>query len=120
MNDNSGIPNQAFHNAVTGTTFVLTLAASHIKWLHRVATNYKSGFPRTERCDQAVGLQGLIRRGLVDHSREPFDGQKDIRKRTLNSHFRLTKAGWLALDLLAEAGLVDAVDRRSPLRRKAA
>jgi hypothetical protein len=120
MNDNGNIPNPQLHSFVTGHSFVLTLAASHIKWLHRVATNYRNGFPRTERCDQAVGLQGLIRRGLVEH-RANFGFEPKHKRNwkcaTLNSCFRLTRAGWITLDLLAEAGMVDAVDKRSPKRR---
>lgn len=123
-NDNGRIPNPQLHSFVTGHSFVLTLAASHIKWLHRVATNYRSPFPRNERCDQAVGLQGLIRRGLVEH-RKDYGFETDPKKRhamnsTLNSCFRLTKAGWMVLDLLAEAGMVDAIDKRSSHRKKVA
>lgn len=40
--------------------------------------------------------------------------------RNFSDIVRLTKAGWLVYDLLAEAGMAPAIDKRSSLRRKIA
>ena len=134
MNDNEDIPNPALRAAVTDHSFVLTLRKSHIAALAHLA-NYEGTMDSHVAADLArrrdggaatlldkcfvVAMRGLGDRGLVEHRKRPnFKGAMlGTRNDRLTDFYRLTRAGWAVYDLLSEAGMVPAIDRRSPKRR---
>lgn len=131
MNDNGHIPNPALRAHVQSHSFVFTLKPTHIKWLERIAHSdrgpSKMGRERpfrfAERDDFVTGMNGCVSRGLVEYRAERGfmpNKPRQLGKDPIHRHYRLTRAGWAALDLLAEAGMVDAIDRRSPARRRVA
>lgn len=121
MNDNEKAPNPALRAHVTDHSFVLTLRKSHI-WALEIIANDE---PTPTRGQWVGPAKGLEARGLIEHrGREPFakafyEG-RDIyggRRFKTSNHWRLTRAGWAVYDLLAEAGMVRAMDRRAAKRR---
>ncbi len=118
MNDNSEAPNTLFRQSVTGIAFSLTLGHTHIAVLDEIAHCDRDRASKQMRRNNFVGPAiGLCRRGLVEHrSNPPFAEGKSKLNEPITNYYRLTKAGWLMHDLLAEAGMVDAVVDRK-LRR---
>lgn len=104
MNDDQPVPNPLLRRSATNTAFVLTLGHSHISVLDIIAHDERS------RPSHWVGpAHGLIRRGLVEHRCSPnWRGRGNEGGRT-SDFYRLTRAGWLMHDLLAEAGMVSPV-----------
>ena len=122
MNDNADIPNRILRDYVTDSSFVLSLSRRHIATLIAIALNDRDH----KYCRDFVNPgNGLIRRGLVGHcERAPKSRVKMIptgrhnewrpwfrgsANDDLNCYWRLTKAGWLVYDLLAEAGMAPAI-----------
>lgn len=118
MNDNLEAPNNLFRQSVTGVAFALTLGHTHIAVLDEIAHSDRDRAKVKMRRNNFVGPAiGLGRRGLVEHRyNPPFVDAKRGLDEPITNYYRLTKAGWLMHDLLAEAGMVDAVVDRK-LRR---
>jgi len=118
MNDNAETPNPLFRQSVTGIAFSLTLGHTHIAVLDEIAHCDRDRARKQMRRNNFVGPAiGLCRRGLVEHRHNPpFVNAKNNFDEPITNYYRLTKAGWLMHDLLAEAGMVDAVSDRK-LRR---
>lgn len=117
-NDNSEAPNALFRQSVTGIAFSLTLGHTHIAVLDEIAHSDRDRAKVKMRRNNFVGPAiGLGRRGLIEHRHNPpFVEKKRGFDEPITNYYRLTKAGWLMHDLLAEAGMVDAVVDRK-LRR---
>lgn len=115
MNDNLEAPNNLFRQSVTGIAFSLTLGHTHIAVLDEIAHSDRDRAKHKMRRNNFVSPAiGLCRRGLVEHRHNPpFVDAKRGLDEPITNYYRLTKAGWLMHDLLAEAGMVDAVvDRK--------
>lgn len=121
MNDDA--PNQQLRDHVTGQAFAMTLSQPMILMLDMVARDTRE-FRGLIRNFISTGLS-LEARGLIDwrgKGRKPF-AVTPVEQGQLppcSDRIRLTRAGWIMHDLLAEAGLVKAIDRRSRLRRRVA
>lgn len=115
-NDNEAVPNPALRRYATGQAFVLTLGHTHIAVLEAIAHGRRELVGRNNWVGPARGL-GM--RGLVEHKHSPnFVGkQHGEMAEPITNYYRLTRAGWLTLDLLAEAGLAETVPARSKQRR---
>lgn len=119
MNDNPEIPNKALRDHVSDHSFVLTLRKTHITVLAQIAHGV-----RPERRPGVVdhfisAVHGVIRRGLVEHRHQPnFIGKTHGNMaEPITNYYRLTRAGWAVFDLMVEAGLADAIDKKSAKRR---
>ncbi|WP_294138370.1 hypothetical protein [Sphingomonas sp.] len=133
-NDNLPAPNAHLREAVTTVAFSLTLTRNMVLVLDAVARGDRTASGAAVRMWVPTAWS-LKRRGLVTHATDP-DGwgtrleQPDNMGRTrampearprdsvsgINHAYRLTRAGWLMHDLLAEAGLVDRVTARKQRR----
>jgi hypothetical protein len=119
MNDNQEIPNLILREAATSSAFLLQLSKTHIAALDMLAHDDRSRWPAGMRDLFITGVRGLIERGLVIHAVNPnHKGQRPphTSSDTLSDYYRLTRAGWLMHDLLAEAGMVDAVTSKKQRR----
>lgn len=116
MNDNE-VPNPELRAHVTDHSFVLTLRKTHIRCLVAIAHADR------EMCRPPVGspdhfipaVHGLIRRGLILHRHAPGFAKSKADENgmvPITDFYRLTRAGWAVFDLLVEAGLATAIDRR--------
>lgn len=128
-NDNAEVPNQPLREYATEGAFLLALTRRHIQLIQALALNDRS----FASAHWIGAMNGLTRRGLAYHACDFFGRKGDrysearrvwgafgISDRKLAGIARLTKAGWLVYDLLAEAGMVEVIDRRSALRRNVA
>lgn len=120
MNDNAEIPNAALRSHVTEHSFVLTMRKMHIAAMvciahaDRTYLDFRKMFGR----DDWVGAcRGLERRGLMKHQYGPDFTGKNTHGGPITNNYRLTRAGWAVFDLLVEAGMADAIDRRSSKRK---
>lgn len=97
--------NVAFSEYVTGTTFALTLARSHIEALKAVIEGDSVNMLTLPRFVPAA--HGLIRRGLIQHFAEDVPKEHAdhawLKKRY---GYAPTEAGRLTYKLLVEAGLI--------------
>lgn len=131
MNDNAEVPNPDLRAYATEGAFLLSLSKTHLATLIALAQNDRSWGAR----NWLGALDGLKRRGLAYHANDYFGraiegdrysgpkqtwGDYNGNNPNLCSIARLTRAGWLTYDLLVEAGLAPAIDRRSGLRRNIA
>lgn len=134
MNDNVETPNPQLRDYATEGAFALTLSKTHMATLVAIANNDQSLAGR----NWLGALDGLKRRGLAYHAKDWFGakmvvhrgmsypepkqlwGPYDRMDSPLTNICRLTRAGWLVYDLLAEAGMARAIDRRSALRKRIA
>lgn len=122
MNDNADVPNPMLRSHVTDHSFVLTLRKTHIRVLCQIAHGTRSlGQRNFDGVDHFVpAVHGLQRRGLCAHKHHPnFIGKMEGGGPTdlLSNYYRLTRAGWAVFDLLVEAGLAEAIERGSKLRK---
>jgi hypothetical protein len=110
-NDNIQTPNPLLREASTSTAFNLTLSRYHVQVLDQLAHGECSRIDgRSIWVPTAIGLG---RRGLIEHRHNPnWLGDHKSAGR-INDYYRLTRAGWLMHDLLAEAGLVQRVESRA-------
>ena len=124
------IPNEALFAYVTSSAFNLSLSRNMIAVLEEVAHNDhgrarhrmdRNNFVGPSRCLQERGL--LVHRGktvAVHGYSEPSFAELEGRSEYssgITAYYRLTRAGWLAFDLLAEAGMVEPLPAKSPLRK---
>ena len=129
-NDNDAVPNPELREYVTGGAFVLTMSKLHIAMLVAVAHNNEAVI-HAMRASVTTG-HGLKRRGLLMHCGDVYgrqhyrtkyfpDGRNiDLFQVQAHNIWRLTKAGWAVYDLLEQAGLAPAIDKRSGLRKRIA
>lgn len=114
-NDNAEIPNALFRQSVTGIAFALTLGHTHICVLDEIAHSDRDRSRAKMRRNNFVGPAiGLGRRGLVEHRHAPnwIGKEHGGVDEPITNYYRLTRAGWLMHDLLAEAGMVSSVTER--------
>lgn len=117
MNDNQPVPNPTLRDHVTQIGFNLSLTRRMIGVLDEIAHNERD---RNRASVWAYaghwvpGARSLGNRGLVKHCYAPSHSgaMPPYGQRDLTEHYRLTRAGWLIHDLLAEAGLVERVTKR--------
>lgn len=124
------IPNEALFAYVTSSTFNLSLSRHMIAVLeevahndhgrarHRVARNH---FVGPAVCLQERGLllhrgKNVASHGYSEKSFAEIEGKSKYSS-GITAYYRLTRAGWLAFDLLAEAGMVEPLPAKSPLRK---
>lgn len=123
-NENPPTPNVALREHVTSGAFLLSLKKTHVWVLEAVAHDDRGRTGRRAGVSDhfITAVKALERRGLVEHRNSPnfvdkkFGGTAD----PLTHYYRLTRAGWLVFDLLAEAGMVESLPARSAKRRKVA
>jgi len=97
--------NVAFSDYVTGTSFALTLARSHIEVLKAVIEADKVAILTLWRFVPAA--HGLIRRGLINHVSEDVpEDHPDHGWLKQRYGYAPTTAGILTYKLLVEAGLI--------------
>jgi len=131
-NDNGVVPNPALREAATQCAFHINLTRNMVAVLNAVAHGTREVSGPAERVWVPTAWS-LKRRGLVVHVTDPEGWGPDLPEpdgmgRTrgmcdhlqaqlgINAAYRLTRAGWLTHDLLAEAGLVDRVTSRKQRR----
>jgi hypothetical protein len=120
MNDNIEVPNAALRAHVSDHSFVLSLRKTHIFVLNDIAHNQRTDDRRGGAPAFFItAVHALIRRGLIVHKHAPnFIGESYGKlDEPITNYYRLTRAGWAVFDLLVEAGMADAIDKRSSLRR---
>jgi hypothetical protein len=119
MNDNIEVPNAALRAHVSDHSFVLSLRKTHVFVLNDIAHNQRTDDRRGGAPAFFItASHALIRRGLLAHKHGPnFKGVAGEFGDDITDYYRLTRAGWAVFDLLVEAGMADALDRRSSLRR---
>lgn len=121
-NDNREAPNPALAAAVTSTAFAITLSRNHIIVLNEIARSGSTAPAKGIGLSRNIWVPlvgGVIRRGLVEHRHNPPFARSKVKSGEhwpVTDFYRLTVAGWLMHDLLAEAGLVDRIEDRK-LRR---
>lgn len=124
-NDNAEVPNPDLRRAATSAAFSLTLSRNQVGVLDAVAHGSRQITRGTVRSDSlwVPTAWQLKRLGLLMHCSDEGGWKKpDERMPTthdITDYYRLTRAGWLMHDLLAEAGLVERVTARK-LRSKVA
>lgn len=114
MNDNQTVPNVALREHVTGFAFTLTMPKSAVWFLDAIAHCDRNRNRRVP-CRFISGAHACQDRGLIEHRHAPnWIGEKYVNmEEPITNYYRLTKAGWLMHDLLAECGMVEAVsDKR--------
>lgn len=117
FNDNDLPPNPVLRDHVTGFSFVLSMPRSAVASLDAIAHGEVNRNRNRLRYDNFVGgAKSCQARGLMIHQHKPSFAGGDASTGNITDFYRLTKAGWLVYDLLAEAGLVEAVTARK-LRR---
>lgn len=117
VNDNDMPPNPVLREHVTGFSFVLSMPRSAVASLDAIAHGEVNRNRNKLRYDNFVGgAKSCQSRGLLVHQYKPSFTGSDHSAGSITDFYRLTKAGWLVHDLLAEAGLVEAVTARE-LRR---
>lgn len=119
MNDNPVVPNAALRAHVSDHSFVLALRKTHIYVLNDIANN-RHGDDRRGGAPSffVTAVIALGRRGLVQHRHSPnFKGVDGGMGDDITDYYRLTRAGWAVFDLLVEAGMADAIESKSRLRR---
>jgi hypothetical protein len=120
MNDNA--PNEKLREHVTGQAFAMTLSRSMVAMLDALARNARSREREPQIRNWISTGHSLEERGLISWRgtpQEPFARTRVERGAIppVSDRIRLTKAGWIMHDLLAEAGLVKAIDKRASVRR---
>lgn len=119
MNDDQPVPNPLLRAAATQIAFHLTLTRNQIAVLEAIAHNRRE--PRQVQTQRADRLwvpicRNLGDKGLVEHRHMPnFVGDDSGWPKQINNYYRLTRAGWLMLDLLVEAGMAEAPSTRKRL-----
>jgi hypothetical protein len=115
MNDNANIPNPELASFVSQFSFVLTLRKTQITALITLANDADCYTRWAMLRDFVTPMRALAARGLVKWSKEPFGPSR--RDPRITDHYRLTRAGWAVYDLLVEAGMAPAIERRDSKRR---
>lgn len=122
MNDNIEVPNEALRAHVSDHSFVLSLRKTHIRGLIAIANADREMMrpPRGSPDHFISAVHGLMRRGLILHRHEPGFARSKPDENGLipiSDFYRLTRAGWAVFDLIVEAGMAEAIDKKSSLRR---
>lgn len=109
VNDNETAPNAALREFATSHAFVMTLTRNQIVALNIIATGQDDfRFSRFVSATKELGV-----RGLLEHRYSPDHNGKRNSGGPITDYYRLTRAGWLMHDLLAEAGLAKPVVERA-------
>lgn len=116
-NDNQPVPNAMLREHATGFAFTLTMPKSAVWFLDAIAHGDRDRNRRLP-CRFISGARACQDRGLIEHRHKPnwIGKGGGTFGEPITNYYRLTRAGWLMHDLLAEAGLVDAVEDKKMRR----